>query len=81
MTNIARHPRTGRGAALLGVLLLLAVEATAMNTAPAGTRSFLGGVLLGASAAGLVLALLLARASRRMRRRASAGAERAHRQD
>ncbi|WP_073809106.1 hypothetical protein [Kitasatospora sp. CB01950] len=61
MTRIALYPWTGRGAALTGVLLLLVLEATAMGTAPAGLRSFLGGVLLGSSTAGLVVALLLAR--------------------
>ncbi|MBO1416075.1 hypothetical protein [Streptomyces sp. FH025] len=58
-------PRTGRGTALCGVLLLLTLQGVAVGVAPGQLRLFLSGVLIGASAAGLLLALLLAHSQRR----------------
>ncbi|MFJ5880059.1 hypothetical protein [Kitasatospora cineracea] len=65
MTRIHQYPWSARGAALTGVLLLLVLETVSLATAPAGLRSFLGGVLLGSSTAALLLALLLERTRRR----------------
>ncbi|MEV7189721.1 hypothetical protein [Kitasatospora sp. NPDC093102] len=71
MTKAAQFPRTGRGATLVGVLLLLSLEPLAVGVAPPRLRLFLGGVLIGASTAGLLVALLFAR-SRRTARKALA---------
>ncbi|MGA5817637.1 hypothetical protein ACPC54_07230 [Kitasatospora sp. NPDC094028] len=65
MTAITPLPRTGRGTALGGVLLLLVLQGIAVGVAPAPLRLFLSGVLIGASVAGLLLALLLAHSRRR----------------
>ncbi|MET8625911.1 hypothetical protein ABZW30_19525 [Kitasatospora sp. NPDC004669] len=75
MTRTALLPRTDRGTALCGVLLLLVLQTVAL--APAALRPFLSGVLIGASTAGLLLALLLAlsgrAADRPLAARAAAG--------
>ncbi|MFI2606509.1 hypothetical protein [Kitasatospora sp. NPDC018619] len=73
MTRTALFPRTGRGAALCGVLLLTTAEGLAVGLAPHPLRLFLSGTLIGASVAGLLLALLLATS----RRRAGGGTARA----
>ncbi|MFH8385106.1 hypothetical protein ACH4E7_29890 [Kitasatospora sp. NPDC018058] len=65
MTRTALFPRTGRGTALCGVLLLLALQGLAVGVAPAPLRLFLSGVLIGASVVGLLLALLLAHSRQR----------------
>ncbi|MFD8781146.1 hypothetical protein [Kitasatospora sp. NPDC059599] len=48
-----------------GVLLVLALQGLAVGLAPGPLRLFLSGVLIGASVAGLLLALLLATGRRR----------------
>ncbi|MFI9359491.1 hypothetical protein ACIG5E_00275 [Kitasatospora sp. NPDC053057] len=58
-------PRTGRTTALGGVLLLLTLQCLAVGVAPEPLRLFLSGVLIGASVAGLLLALLLAHSRQR----------------
>ncbi|MBV2156539.1 hypothetical protein [Kitasatospora sp. SUK 42] len=63
---------TGRGTALCGVLLLLTLQGVAVGVAPGRLRLFLSGVLIGASTAGLLLALLLAHSQRRASRPAAA---------
>ncbi|MFE7590062.1 hypothetical protein ACFU6K_11700 [Kitasatospora sp. NPDC057512] len=65
MTRTALFPRTGRGTALCGVLLLITAEGLAVGLAPHPLRLFLSGTLIGASVAGLLLALLLAAGRRR----------------
>ncbi|MEU3571992.1 hypothetical protein AB0E96_26725 [Kitasatospora sp. NPDC036755] len=65
MTRTVLFPRTGRGAALCGVLLLITAEGLAVGLAPHPLRLFLSGALVGASVAGLLLALLLAGSRRR----------------
>ncbi|MBD0672267.1 hypothetical protein, partial [Streptomyces sp. CBMA156] len=60
MTRTVLFPRTGRGTALCGVLLLITTEGLAVGLAPHPLRLFLSGAFLGASVAGLLLALLLA---------------------
>ncbi|MFJ3217847.1 hypothetical protein ACIPLC_18240 [Kitasatospora sp. NPDC086801] len=74
MTRTALFPWTGRGTALCGVLLLLTLQGIAVGVAPGRLRLFLSGVLIGASGAGLLLALLLARSGRRTGRPAPAAA-------
>ncbi|MFE4974142.1 hypothetical protein ACFRAR_18785 [Kitasatospora sp. NPDC056651] len=65
MTRTVLFPRTGRGTALCGVLLLITAEGLAVGLAPDPLRLFLSGTFIGASAAGLLLALLLATSRRR----------------
>ncbi|MFE4513099.1 hypothetical protein ACFRMQ_02725 [Kitasatospora sp. NPDC056783] len=65
MTRTALFPRTGRGTALCGVLLLITIEGLAIGLAPDPLRLFLSGTFIGASVAGLLLALLLATSRRR----------------
>ncbi|WP_316524416.1 hypothetical protein [Kitasatospora brasiliensis] len=65
MTRTVLFPRTGRGTALCGVLLLVTAEGLAVGLAPHPLRLFLSGTLIGASVAGLLLALLLAGSRRR----------------
>ncbi|MFE4356671.1 hypothetical protein DR950_34800 [Kitasatospora xanthocidica] len=74
MTRTALFPRTGRGTALCGVLLLITAEGLAVALAPHPLRLFLSGTLIGASTAGLLLALLLATSRRRAGAAAAAGA-------
>ncbi|HJD81860.1 hypothetical protein ABZX88_34210 [Kitasatospora aureofaciens] len=61
-------PRTGRTTALGGVLLVLTLQCLAVGVAPGPLRLFLSGVLIGASVAGLLLALLLAHGRQRAAR-------------
>ncbi|MEV7185595.1 hypothetical protein [Kitasatospora sp. NPDC093102] len=72
MTRPVLFPRAGRGTALCVVLLLITAEGLAVGLAPGPLRLFLSGVLIGASLAGLLLALLLATS----RQRAGAAARR-----
>lgn len=65
MTRTALFPWTNRGTALCVVMLLLALQVTALGVAPAPLRLFLSGVLIGASVVGLLLALLLAHSRQR----------------
>ncbi|MEV8326695.1 hypothetical protein [Kitasatospora sp. NPDC056731] len=73
MTRTALFPWTSRGTALCGVLLLLTLQGIAVGVAPGRLRLFLSGVLIGASSAGLLLALLLARSGRGTARPAAPG--------
>ncbi|MFJ9448483.1 hypothetical protein ACIRRH_42805 [Kitasatospora sp. NPDC101235] len=72
MTRPVLFPRTGRGTALCGVLLLITAEGLAVGLAQGPLRHFLCGALIGASLAGLLLAVLLATS----RQRAGAAARR-----
>ncbi|MFJ7244167.1 hypothetical protein ACIQWA_05900 [Kitasatospora sp. NPDC098652] len=65
MTRTALFPWTGRGTALCVAMLLLALQVAALGVAPAPLRLFLSGVLIGGSAVGLLLALLLAHSRQR----------------
>ena len=49
------HPHTGEGTAVLGVLLLTALEMTALATAPRADRPIVAGALVGAAAAFVVV--------------------------
>ncbi|MEV7770913.1 hypothetical protein [Kitasatospora sp. NPDC086791] len=60
-----KPPRSGRATALSGVLLVIALQCLAVGVAPGPLRLFLSGALIGASVAGLLLALLLATSRRR----------------
>ncbi|MFD9689196.1 hypothetical protein ACFXPX_21210 [Kitasatospora sp. NPDC059146] len=65
MTRTALFPWTSRGTALCVAVLLLALQVAALGAAPAPLRLFLSGVLIGGSAVGLLLALLLAHSRQR----------------
>ncbi|MGW5367985.1 hypothetical protein ACWER6_12025 [Streptomyces sp. NPDC004009] len=49
------HPRTGEGAAFLGVLTLVVLETVAVSTAPARDKPVVGGALMGAATAAFIL--------------------------
>ncbi|MFF3517504.1 hypothetical protein [Streptomyces sp. NPDC002573] len=49
------HPRTGEGAAILGVLTLVVLETVAVNTAPTRDKPMVGGALMGAATAAFIL--------------------------
>ncbi|MDH6708156.1 hypothetical protein P3T27_004895 [Kitasatospora sp. MAA19] len=61
------HPRTGEGAALLGVLTFLLLEVIVLSALPLRDRLVTGGVFAGAAVAAFVLVAVLLRGHRAAR--------------
>ncbi|NIY62172.1 hypothetical protein [Streptomyces malaysiensis] len=64
------HPRTGQGAAVLGVLTLAVLEVVALAAAPRADRPVVAGALVGAVAAAFAMGAAVFHARRRAARRA-----------
>ncbi|EST36585.1 hypothetical protein [Streptomyces roseochromogenus] len=64
------HPHTGEGTAVLGVLLLTALEMTAVATAPRADRPVGAGALIGAATAAFVVVAAVVHRHRRAQREA-----------
>ncbi|WP_055495774.1 hypothetical protein [Streptomyces sp. TP-A0356] len=64
------HPYTGEGTAVLGVLLLTALEMTALATAPRADRPIVAGALVGAATAAFVVVAAVVHSHHRAQREA-----------
>ncbi|MFE9174350.1 hypothetical protein ACFYNZ_33760 [Streptomyces kebangsaanensis] len=64
------HPRTGEGAAVLGLLTLIVLETTVLATASARDRPLVSGALIGAATAAFIVVAAIRHSHRKAARQA-----------